>query len=334
MESHGKKSEATVAMIATIGTDIGEDNLRLLHDGFPDTDFRFAPDESTLREVAPVTDVLFTKAVHPAVLASAGRLRWVQAGTAGVDRWLQTDLLERGVRLTTASGAHGTPIAELTIGMMLAFATGLHRLIGWQGSRDLTARKDAVRLVHREKFELEGQTICIVGLGDIGGALAKRCRGLGMKVIGVNRSGHPVDTVDELHASGALGRVIREAHHVALCVPLTHTTSGLLGEPEFRAMRPDAFVYNVGRGATVDHHALIDALVAKEIAGAGLDATEPEPLPMDSPLRSMPNVLLTEHTSGSSPRNADRITQIFASNLRRFLSGQPLQGEVEASRGY
>lgn len=321
-------------MIATIGTDIGEDNLKLVRDGFPDVDFRFAPDEGTLREVAPDTEILFTKAVYPDALASAGRLRWVQAGTAGVDRWLQTDLLDRGVRLTTATGAHGTPIAELTIGMMLTFATGLLRLIGSPKLRDPSERKDTVRQVHREKFELEGQTLCIVGLGDIGGALAKRCRGLGMRVIGVNRSGRSVDSVDEVHTSSALGRVIGEAHHIVLCLPLTQDTSGLLGEPEFRAMRPDAFVYNVGRGATMDHDALMNALVAGEIAGAGLDATEPEPLPVDSPLRSMPNVLLTEHTSGSSPRNADRITQIFVRNLRRYLAGQPLHGEVEAWRGY
>ena len=150
----------------------------------------------------------------------------------------------------------------------------------------------------------------------------------------MNRSGRHVECVDEVYTSAALASVLRQAHHVVLCVPLTRKTSGLFGEPEFRAMRQDAFIYNFGRGATIDHDALMNALAAGEIAGAGLDATEPEPLPMDSPLRSLPNVLITEHTSGSSPRNADRITEIFAGNLRRFLSGEPLRCEVDPSRGY
>jgi phosphoglycerate dehydrogenase-like enzyme len=212
---------------------------------------------------------------------------------------------------------------------MLAFATGLRTLVASQSSREPVRTQ-----VVATKFELEGQTLCVLGLGDIGGALARRGRALGMRVLGVRRGGDPSLDVDELFPTERRIEAISQADHVALCLPLTAETRGLVGERELRAMRPTAYVYNVGRGDSIEPRALLQALTQGWIAGAGLDVTSPEPLPTDSPLWEMPNVILGQHTSGSSPRNYDRITDIFAANLRRYLAGVPLANVVDRARGY
>ncbi|RIK33484.1 MAG: D-2-hydroxyacid dehydrogenase, partial [Chloroflexi bacterium] len=137
-----------------------------------------------------------------------------------------------------------------------------------------------------------------------------------------------------VYAAGEIRQALGQADHVALCLPLTAATTALVGAAELRAMRPTAYIYNVGRGASLEPNALIQALQAGWIAGAGLDVTAPEPLPPDSPLWAMPNVILSQHTSGSSPYNADRITAIFAGNLARYLAGDPLQNVINPARGY
>lgn len=322
------------AMYAVIGYDIGSTNVELLRASFPTIAFEVCLDEEAIARAAPRMEILFSKSAFGAAVTDAPRLRWVQAGTAGVEHWLETGILARGVRLTTATGAHGVPIAEQTIAMMLAFATGLHTLVRNQALPPGADPRSVSRTVMPAKFELEGQTVCVVGLGDIGGTLARKCGALGMQVIGVNRSGRAVDGVDELVTIDRLTGALARADHAALCLPLTHATHRLVGERELRVMRSSAFIYNTGRGASIDPDALIAALRDGSIAGAGLDVTEPEPLPIDSPLRAMPNVILGAHTSGSSPHNSDRITRIFAANLKRYLAGEPLVGEVEESRGY
>ena len=320
--------------IAVVAYDIGSENLGFLRSSFPSVEFELCLDATSVAAASPRMDILFSKAVFPEALAAAHRLRWVQAGTAGVESWLRIGLHEKGVRLSSATGAHGVPIAEQTIGMMLVFASGLHTLTRNQALPAGTDSREIAQAVIREKFELEGQTACVVGLGDIGGTLARKCRGLGLRVVGVNRTGSPVDGVDELYPANEMRTAMARADHVALCLPYTPRTDRIVSEPELRAMKSTAWIYNTGRGSAIDPDALIRALRGRWIAGAGLDVTEPEPLPADSPLRTMPNVILGAHTSGSSPRNSDRITRIFAANLRRYLAGELLSGEVDAERGY
>jgi phosphoglycerate dehydrogenase-like enzyme len=262
-------------------------------------------------------------------LAAAERLRWVQAGTAGVELLLAAGLVERGVLLTNASGAHGVPMAELILSMMLAFATGLHTLIRAQEACQWIQEQ-----IIQTKFELEGQTLCVLVLGDIGGTLAHKAQRLGMRVVGVRRSGRPHPAVAHVFDRTGLHQTLALADHVALCLPLTAATQGMIGAAELRAMRPRAYIYNVGRGASLEPEALLQALDEGWIAGAGLDVTSPEPPPPDSPLWAMPNVILSQHTSGSRPFNADHITRIFAANLARFLAGEPLQQVVDPGRGY
>jgi phosphoglycerate dehydrogenase-like enzyme len=140
--------------------------------------------------------------------------------------------------------------------------------------------------------------------------------------------------VDLRFGPDELRQAIPTADHVALCLPLTDETRGLISTPELRAFKPSAYIYNVGRGASIDAAALKRALQEGWIAGAGLDVTDPEPLPDDSYLWEMPNVILSQHTSGNSPFNADRITSIFVRNLDRYLAGEPLTNQVKKERGY
>ncbi len=314
--------------LALIGEDIGAENLARLRRDFPSVEFRFCLDAAEFVAAAAEAEIIFSKSFPAGSLEAAVGLRWVQAGTAGVDRLL-AGLAEREVAITNASGAHGVPMAELAIGMMLAYAAGLHTAI--RGADDYNGVRAQIL---REKFELEGQTLCVVGLGDIGGTLACKAQALGMRVIGVRRTLAPFPQVDAQVTPDGLGAVLPQADHVALCLPLTSETVGIIGASELRAMKSSAYIYNVGRGSSIDQSALVQALQDGWIAGAGLDVTDPEPLPSDSPLWAMPNVILSRHTSGSSPYNADRITTIFADNLRRFLAGEPLQQQVDVGLGY
>jgi len=280
-------------------------------------------------ETAPHVNVIFSKHWPAEAMKQTHALRWVQAGTAGVDHLLRLGLPERGVLITNSSGAHGDPISELILSHMLAFATGLHTLIRVQSERRLVQSQ-----VIQTKFELGGQTLCVIGLGDIGGTLARKGASLGMHVIGVRRTGRPAPGVAKVYPAEDLTMALAQADHVALCLPLTSDTRHIIGAKELRAMRSTAYIYNVGRGASIDPDALIQALRTGEIAGAGLDVTDPEPVPADSPLWSMPNVILSQHTSGSSPHNANRITDLFAANLTRFLAGEPLHQVIDPARGY
>jgi D-2-hydroxyacid dehydrogenase (NADP+) len=316
-----------------IGAEIGPDNLERLRRDFPTVEFHYCMSDAEWLNVAPEAQVIFSNRAPQEALEKATKLRWFQAGTAGVDRLLRSGFPKRGVLLTNAWGAHGEPISELILSHMLAFATGLNTLIRAQvGSHE--DRHQIKERVIKAKFELNGQTLCVVGLGDIGSALARKANALGMRVIGVRRSSQPVPGVDTIYSPEQRIEALAQADHVALCLPLTSETRHFIGAAELRAMRPAAYLYNVGRGASVDPDALIQALRNGEIAGAGLDVTDPEPLPADSPLWTMPNVILSHHTSGHSPFNADRITAIFAANLARYLAGEPLQNQINPERGY
>jgi D-2-hydroxyacid dehydrogenase (NADP+) len=312
-----------------IGEDIGPANLTRLRQEFPTVDFRPCMEDAEWLETAPKANIILSKRWPAEPLKQTPELRWVQAGTAGVDHLLRSELPGRGVIITNSSGAHGDPISELILSHMLAFASGLNKAI-----RAQTERRHIQKEVMQTKFELAGQTLCVVGLGDIGGTLARKASALGMYIIGVRRTAYPAPGVVQVYTTEQLTTALAQADHVALCLPLTHETRHLIGAEELRAMRPTAYIYNVGRGASIDQEAMIQALQQGVIAGAGLDVTDPEPVPVDSPLWAMPNVILSQHTSGMSPHNARRVTELFAANLTRFLAGEPLQQLIDPARGY
>ena len=256
------------------------------------------------------------------LLAGARRLRWVQCMGAGVERLLVPELSPH-VRVTRVAGIFGPWMAEYTIAWCL-----------W-----VTQRIDGFRASQRERrwapvdpIPLRGQTLCVVGLGDIGRSIAKAARALGMQVIGVTRSGRGPRDARRVYRTQALRAALARADFVVLTLPLSDETRGLVGPAELAAMRPTAWLLNLARGPIVDETALLGALRARRIGGAVLDVFDTEPLPADHPLWGFDNVVVTPHISGpSTPRE---IGPIFNDNLRRYAARRPLRHLVDRARGY
>jgi D-2-hydroxyacid dehydrogenase (NADP+) len=313
-----------------IGVELPLEEQERLLGAFPEVEFVVAGSREEVLREAPHCEVMFGVSGIRELLDIAPRLRWVQVWAAGVNHQPLEELRARGILLTNASGVHGIPIAENILGMMLAFAIRLPTYIEARQRHEWLSYD----VVH-QKFELEGQTLLIIGLGGIGSTLAWKAHALGMHVIGIrNRPLPPPLGVQKLFTLDQLKEALAQADHVALCLPLTPATIGFLGEDELRQMKPTAYIYNVGRGPSIDREALLKALREGWIAGAGLDVTDPEPLPPDDPLWTFPNVILTQHTSGYTPKAAHRITSIFLENLRRFLANEPLINLVDYERRY
>jgi phosphoglycerate dehydrogenase-like enzyme len=267
--------------------------------------------------------------------ALASRLRWLQFPGAGVDSLAPTGLLDvdSGVIVTTAAGIHATSISEYVFGSLLIFNWNWPQMVRLQ-DRHIWAR--SASWYHLGGRELMGQTLGIVGLGNIGRRIAQLGRAFGMPVLGVRRSaqGYQDPDVDQCFPPEQLHQLLRLSDYVVLSVPLTRETERLIGEAELQMMRRNAYLLNIARGRVIDEQALVRALREGWIAGAGLDVTEEEPLPPESPLYSMPNVVLTPHISGNSVHYDTRLAALFADNLRRYRTGQPLQNRYDPSRGY
>jgi phosphoglycerate dehydrogenase-like enzyme len=257
---------------------------------------------------------------------AAPRLRWVQSWGAGVEWILTPAFVASPILLTNAQGIYATPIAEHVLGFMLHFARAF----------DCHVRHQAEHAwQHAEVRELRGSTLAIIGLGGIGAEVARLAKGFGMRVIAVRRRpDRPAPDADAVRGPDALPWLLGESDFVALCAALTPNTRHLIGETELRRMKPTAYLINIGRGELVDEEALIAALRDKRIAGAGLDVFAQEPLPSDSPLWDLPNLLITPHTSGNSPRSHARLMDLFCENLRRYLAGEELLNVVDKAEGY
>ena len=280
-------------------------------------------------------DIAVTAALSDDELARAPRLRWLSSVAAGLDEIVTPALLARGVAITNASGVHGPNIAEHVLAMMLMFTRGMPRLLRAQVARrwerDLKSRSDG-------PGELTGKTLLIVGLGRIGEAIAHRARPFGVRIVALKRDpSHRHDdgvAVDELLGLNALDDVLSRADHVCMTVPLTRETHHLMDARRIARLRAGACLYNISRGAVIDEAALVDALRAGKLAGAGLDVFEEEPLPAASPLWEMENVIVTPHVAGVTPLYYQRTAALFAENLDRFLSGRPLENRFVPARGY
>ncbi|MEX1255858.1 MAG: D-2-hydroxyacid dehydrogenase [Dehalococcoidia bacterium] len=246
-------------------------------------------------------------------------LRWFHSFAAGVDHPAFRALLERGVTVTNSPGGSSPAIAQYVIGMMLRVAK---RMDAWAESQ-----RDR-RWAPIPTEELTGKTLGIIGVGHIGGEVARLAQAFGMRVVGCRRSQRRIRHVDEIVPPERLRDLLTRADFVVLAVPLTAATEGLIGETELRAMRDDAWLINVSRGRVVDEAALVRALRDGVIGGACLDVFHQEPLPLESELWSLPNAIVTPHNSGWSPLNRDRVADIFLDNLRRYASRRPLRNVV------
>jgi phosphoglycerate dehydrogenase-like enzyme len=280
------------------------------------------------------TEVLLSNPVVPDdILQKAPQLKWVQLTSAGADRLIDSDLVRSSVQVTTASGIHAVPIGEWVLGAMIAFAKGFPR--SFRSQHESTWRPYIAS-------ELEGATVGIVGLGAIGRNVARLCKAFGMRVIATRRSqdrrmagsecGQP--DVDDMYPRGDLNAFLAECDYLVLALPLTEHSRHMIGEEQLSAMKRSAVLVNIARGSVVDQHALINAVRNGVIGGAALDVTDPEPLPPESELWTLDNVMITPHISGGTPRYMDRAIELFCDNLRRYLAGEPLRNVVDAERGY
>ncbi len=248
-------------------------------------------------------------------------LEWVQGPGAGVDHPIWSQILERGARLTNASGIHSEPIAQYI------FSYVLH----WERQ---VARHQAQQIAREWQLllcgDLTAKTLGIVGLGGIGAATARVAKAFGMRVLGLRRSDARDPNVDRHHSPAELHELLAESDYVVLCLPLTDETRQLIGSRELESMRDDAVLINVARGGVVDESALIEALEKRRIRGATLDVTEIEPLPKDSPLWSLENCVLTPHDAGYSPLAGERLGQLFLENLRLYKEGATMRNEIRS----
>lgn len=281
-----------------------------------------ATPEEASRHLADA-EVLYAWKFPPPLYAKARRLRWLQVMGAGVESALVPEL-PAGITVTRAPGVFGPWMAEYVLGWC-----------AW-----VTQRMATYRAAQRERRwiasvvpdRLQGKTLAVVGMGDIGRVIARAARGLGMQVVGVSRSGRAAPAAHRVYPTSGLPRALGEADFVVLVVPLTEATRGLIGARELNAMRPTAWLINVARGAVVEEAALVETLASRRIGGAVLDVFTQEPLPPDHPLWALDNVVITPHISG--PSIPEEIAPVFNENLARFLAGRRLRHVVDRGKGY
>jgi phosphoglycerate dehydrogenase-like enzyme len=290
-------------------------------------------------------EVLLTTYSLPAA-AQAPRLRWVQTYFAGVDGWLErSGERVKDVLVTTASGVHGPNMAEYSLLMMLAWAHALPEMQDFQRRAEWPPERRKALV----PGELRGATLGVVGYGSIGRETARLARALGMRVLACKRdpqnradtgwawpgTGDPLGDVPErFFALSDLHAMLRECDYVLLTLALTPATRHVIDHAALSALKPGAVLVNVARGGLVDEPALIEALRSGQLRAAGLDVFEQEPLPSDSPLWALPNVILTPHMAGITPAYEERLMALFAENLRRYLDGAPLLNLVDVAVGY
>ncbi len=285
-------------------------------------------DADSLAQRIGDADVLVVSGLwQDALLEAAPRLRYIQSIGAGTDQFPREALQARGIRLASARGVNAAAVAQHAMALILALARRLpeardnQKKRFWRGMiGDLAQRED----------ELGGKTLLIVGLGDIGGRLARLAKAFEMRVVALRRNPDAGGgAADGVHAMAELRALLPAADVVALTCPLTPETERLIDSAAFAAMKPSACLVNVARGRVVDEPALVAALASRHIAGAGIDVTAEEPLSPESPLWDMERVLLTPHTAGETRRYEDNVIEILRDNLARLWRGeQALRNEV------
>lgn len=262
------------------------------------------------------------------MIARTPKLKWVQVMSAGVDRFLDDEFRQSSVMMTNVSGIHATPIGEIVLGLMLMFAKQAPLCFQLKQGKQWQRFMPTV---------LRSKTVGIVGFGNIGREVARLAKAFGMRVVATRRSAKRVTRAryaDILLPREHLPRLLSESDFVVLSLPFTSETNKLIGEEELRTMRPTAYLINIARGSIVDEEALIRALDEHWIAGAGLDVFATEPLPPDSRLWELTNVIFSPHIAGGMEDYNTRATELFCENLRRYLSGRNLLNVVDKKKGY
>ncbi|WP_459194297.1 D-2-hydroxyacid dehydrogenase [Halosimplex sp. J119] len=243
-------------------------------------------------------------------------LEWVHSIQAGVDRFPHDRFREEGVVLTNSTGIHGDAVGETVAGFVLALARRIHEHVAHGTNREWS------RPGWDDGWTVAGERACVVGLGGLGRGIVDRLTGLGLDVVGVRRSPLPEPGVDQVYTVDRLHEAVADARFVVLAVPLTDATRGLIGAEELAAMREDAYLINVARGGVVDQSALVEALQNGDIAGGALDVFETEPLPEDSPLWDMDDVIVSPHCAAYTRDYYRHVATILEESLRRVNDGE------------
>ncbi len=273
-------------------------------------------------EIAVAIDLPFDVASH------APNLRWVQSVGAGTGQLQSAGLGDAGIRLTSAAGANAVGIAEFALARVLQH---------WKNLREIEASQTRHEWSPAFGRQLAGATLGLIGVGAINSAIAARAQAFGLRVVATRRSATPGATapdIDELFPTTELHTMLGECDAVIAAVPETAETTGMMDEKAFAAMKPGAFFENVGRGSLVDEPALFDGLARGHLGGAALDVTSVEPLPPDDSLWDAPNLYLSPHAAASPAALFVNLHQLFRENLVRYLADEPLENEVDLSRGY
>jgi phosphoglycerate dehydrogenase-like enzyme len=313
---------------------------------------RLAVEKIVARKVEDINDeawkrveVLYTNRILPDP-EQAPRLRWIQFHWAGVDHALDEPILHReGMSITNLSGASASPMAEHAVMMMLALGHHLPDTFAYQKKNEWPSGRWELF----SPLELRGSTVGIIGYGSIGRQIARLLQTFGATVLATKRDIlHPEDTgytqeglgdpggdlVNRLYPPEALRSMLKQCDFVVVTLPRTSVTRGLIGAKELAAIKPGAYLVDISRGEIIDQNALIPLLRDRKIAGAALDVFPLEPLPTDSPLWKLPNVMITPHIAGFSPHYDERATELFIQNLRRYIEELPLYNRLDLTLEY
>jgi phosphoglycerate dehydrogenase-like enzyme len=305
-----------------------------LHQDFPTVE---ATQESSYEGIEPQlrdAEIIVSWSLRPQQFKVATKLRWIHSPAAAVHQLMFPELINSDVVLTNARDVHGPVVAEQVMAMIFALARCLPQAARFQ-QKHIWGQTPMWRGRPRPR-ELAGATLGLVGLGSIARAVARHASNLGMRVIAVRENpgkGTP-EGVQQVFASSQLDELLAQSDYVVLAVPVTPATNRMMDAARLAKMKSDACLINVGRGPLVDEEALAHALRGKIIGGAALDVFEAEPLPEDSPLWDLENLLITPHTAGLTEKLWERHYQCIAENLRRYLQGQPLHWVVDKKQGY
>ena len=300
---------------------------------YPEMKVVHLADYERLGEEIGDADILVGFSLRPEQFAAAKKLKWLHSLAAGVAQLMYPELRQSPVIITNARHVHAPAMAEHALGLMLALARHLPSAWRYQQQRHWAQQEIWDERPH--PMELRGRTLTIVGYGAIGKALGERARALGMRVVAVKRGiARGSEGAEALFPADKLTEALAEADFVVLAVPETPETKQMFAAQQFAAMKPTAYFLNIARGTLVDVPALLEALRAKRIAGAALDVTEPEPLPRESPLWELDNLIITPHLSALSERLWHRQAALLLDNLDRFFAGRELLNLVDKQRGY
>lgn len=304
-----------------------------LQQNFPQVSVVNLPDYKRVDEEIVDAEIAIAWSIRPEQIATAEKLRWIHSPAAAVHQLMFPELVSSDILLTNAREVHGPVVAEHVIALIFALAKKIPGSVRLQekhiwGQQILWDETPRVR-------EVAGATVGLIGLGSIGRAVAKSANALGMKVIAVRE--HPEkgsEVADAVYGPSHIDDVFRQADYMVLAAPVTDSTKAIANAQRLALMKPEACLINVGRGPLVDEPALALALAEKKIGGAALDVFPKEPLPADSPLWDVPNLLITPHTAALTDKLWERHYALFSENLRRYLDDEPLLAVVDKRKGY